>query len=81
MNGISYLNPTTAVKLADWFNIPGVFDLHTISDVPPPPGTPAKLGVSVMGLTLHDFAEIVFQNNENTIQSWHMDGSSFYVVG
>ena len=79
VNGISYVNPSTPLKLADWFNIPGVFDLHTIKDVPPPP--PAKLGTSVIGFTLHDYAEIVFQNNENHIQSWHMDGSSFYFVG
>ncbi|KAJ1436516.1 Multicopper oxidase, type 1 [Sesbania bispinosa] len=81
VNGISYINPSTPLKLADWFNIPGVFNLNTIQDVPPPPGTPVKLGTSVIGLTLHDFTEIIFQNNENTIQSWHMDGSSFYVVG
>ncbi|XLU41649.1 hypothetical protein S245_036463, partial [Arachis hypogaea] len=81
VNRISHINPLTALKLADWFNIPGVFNLNTISDVPPPAGTPAKLGTSVVGLTLHDFVEIIFQNNEDTIQSWHMDGSSFYAVG
>jgi len=81
VNGISHVNPNTPLKLADRFNIPGVFDLHTIKDVPPSSPTLAKLGTSVIGFTLHDFAEIVFQNNENYIQSWHMDGSSFYVVG
>ncbi|CAJ1942717.1 unnamed protein product [Sphenostylis stenocarpa] len=81
VNGISHINPNTPLKLADWFNIPGVFNLNTIKDVPPPPGTLAKLGTSVIGFALHDFAEIIFQNNENYIQSWHMDGSSFYVVG
>lgn len=81
VNGISHINPSTPLKLADWFNIPGVFSLNTIKDLPPPPGTPVKLGTSIIGLTLHDFAEIIFQNNEETIQSWHMDGSSFYVVG
>lgn len=81
VNGISHINPNTPLKLADWFNIPGVFDLNTIKDVPSPQGTPAKLGTSVIGFTFHDFAEIIFQNNENYIQSWHMDGSSFYVVG
>ncbi|KAK7251091.1 hypothetical protein RIF29_33994 [Crotalaria pallida] len=81
VNGISHINPNTALKLADWFNIPGVFDFSTIRDFPPPAGTPAKLGTSVFAITLHDFVEIVFQNNENSVQSWHMDGSSFYVVG
>ncbi|XP_014509508.1 L-ascorbate oxidase homolog [Vigna radiata var. radiata] len=81
VNGISHVNPNTPLKLADWYNIPGVFDLNTIKDVPPPEGTLPKLGTSVIGFTLHDFVEIVFQNNENYIQSWHMDGSSFYAVG
>ena len=79
VNGISYVDPTTPLKLADWFNIPGVFNLNTIKDVPT--SRPAVLGVSVFGITLHDFVEIVFQNTEDTIQSWHLDGSSFYVVG
>ncbi|XP_044470646.1 L-ascorbate oxidase homolog [Mangifera indica] len=80
VNGISYVDPSTPLKLADWFNIPGVFDLNTIKDKPTQ-GAPAKPGVSVIGLTLHDFVEIVFQNNKTTVQSWHLDGSSFYVVG
>ncbi|XP_054823980.1 uncharacterized protein LOC129321978 [Prosopis cineraria] len=58
------------------------FNLKTIKNNPPPPGTPAKLGVSVVvGLALQDFVEIIFLNNETTVQPWHMDGSSFYVVG
>ncbi|KAI4314927.1 hypothetical protein L6164_027787 [Bauhinia variegata] len=81
VNGISYLNQGTPLKLADWFNIPGVFDFNTIKDSPPPSGTPAKLGASVITITLHDFVEIIFQNDEPSVQSWHMDGSSFYVVG
>ncbi|MBA0592077.1 L-ascorbate oxidase homolog [Gossypium raimondii] len=79
VNGISYVDPTTPLKLADWFNIPGVFSLNNIKDLPT--SRPPALGVSVFGLTLHDFVEIVFQNTEPTIQSWHLDGSSFYVVG
>ncbi|XWS29372.1 hypothetical protein CRYUN_Cryun24cG0023900 [Craigia yunnanensis] len=79
VNGISYVDPTTPLKLADWFNIPGVFKLNSTKDFPT--SGPAVLGVSVLGITLHDFVEIVFQNTEATIQSWHLDGSSFYVAG
>ncbi|KAJ0040819.1 hypothetical protein Pint_28127 [Pistacia integerrima] len=80
VNGISYVDPSTPLKLADWYNISGVFDLKTIKDKPTH-GALAKPGVSVIGLTLHDYVEIVFQNNDTTVQSWHLDGSSFYVVG
>ena len=65
VNDISYVNPETPLKLADWFNIPGVFNLNTIKNTPPSHGTPAKFGVSVAGFTLHDFVEIIFQNIEN----------------
>uniref|UniRef100_A0A7N0ZT51 L-ascorbate oxidase n=1 Tax=Kalanchoe fedtschenkoi TaxID=63787 RepID=A0A7N0ZT51_KALFE len=80
VNGISYVNPTTPLKLADWFNISGVFDLNTFKDKPSAT-SPAVFGTSVVGTTLHDFVEIIFQNNEKTIQSWHLDGSSFFAVG
>ncbi|KAL2906163.1 L-ascorbate oxidase-like protein [Bienertia sinuspersici] len=79
VNNISYLNPTTPLKLADYYNIPGVFDLTTSRDKPTP--GPMVQGTSVYGLALHDFVEIIFQNNEATTQSWHLDGYNFFVVG
>lgn len=79
VNKISYVDPETPLKLADWLNIPGVFNLDTIKDTPTP--GPAVFGASVVGTTLHDFVEIVFQNTEPMLQSWHLDGYSFYVVG
>lgn len=79
INRISYVDPTTPLKLADWFNIPSVFGFNTIKERPS--NVIAKFGTSIIGTILHDFVEIVFQNNENTIQSWHFDGYSFYIVG
>lgn len=79
VNGISYVDPKTPLKLADWFKIPGVFDLNTFKDNPTP--GPVKLGTSVANFTLDDFIEVVFQNTENAMQSWHLDGNSFFVVG
>ncbi|KAK3003825.1 hypothetical protein RJ639_018104 [Escallonia herrerae] len=79
VNQVSYVDPGTPLKLADYLNIPGVFNLNTIKDMPTP--SPATLGVSVIGITLHDFVEIIFQNTENTIQSWHLDGCDFWTVG
>ncbi|XP_059641158.1 L-ascorbate oxidase homolog [Cornus florida] len=79
VNSVSYINPSTPLKLADYFNIPGIFNLNTIKDTPTP--GPIVLGTSVIDTTLHDFTEIVFQNNENTIQSWHLDGYDFWQIG
>lgn len=79
VNRVSYVNPTTPLKLADWFNIPGVFNFKTILNIPTP--GPSILGTSVFDVALHEYVEFVFQNNETSIQSWHLDGTSAYVVG
>ncbi|XP_073121131.1 L-ascorbate oxidase homolog isoform X1 [Henckelia pumila] len=79
VNGVSYINADTPLKLADHFNIPGVFSLNSIPSSPSSSG--AYLSTSVIGTSLHEFIEVVFQNNENTMQSWHLDGYDFWVVG
>lgn len=79
VNKVSYINPDTPLKLADYFNISGVFNLNTIKDKPR--SGPAVLGTSVLDFTLHNFVEVIFQNPENTLQSWHMDGNDFWTVG
>lgn len=80
VNGVSYKNPDTPLKLADHFNIPGVFDLNSIQSSPSG-STGANLAASVIPTSLHDFIEVVFQNKENSLQSWHLDGYDFWVVG
>lgn len=79
VNQVSYVNPTTPLKMADFYNISGVFSDNSIKDTPP--SFAPVYGVSVLTCTLHDYLEIIFQNNENTIQSWHLDGSDFWTVG
>lgn len=79
VNKVSYVNPDTPLKLADYYNIPGVFSLNSIPDLPPP--GPAVLGTSVINNTLHDYVEIIFQNTEPTMQAWHLDGNDFWPVG
>ncbi|XP_028755243.1 L-ascorbate oxidase homolog [Neltuma alba] len=80
VNGVSYVEPDTPLKLADYFNIPGVFSVGSIPSYPTGGGN-AYLQTSVLGANYHEFAEIVFQNWENSVQSWHIDGYSFFVVG
>lgn len=79
VNGVSYVNSDTPLKLADHFNIPGVFSLNSIQTAPS--GSGSNMVTSVMGASLHEFLEIVFQNNEDNMQSWHLDGYDFWVVG
>ncbi|XP_074295406.1 L-ascorbate oxidase homolog [Silene latifolia] len=79
VNRVSFIYPDTPLKLADYFNIPGVFSLNSVQSSPSE-GSP-YLATSVLGTSLHDFIEVVFQNDENVLQSWHLDGYDFWVVG
>ncbi|XP_052206093.1 L-ascorbate oxidase homolog [Diospyros lotus] len=79
VNRVSYINADTPPKLADYFNIPGVFSTDSIQNSPSE--GPAILATAVVPVSLHEFIEVVFQNNENTLQSWHLDGYDFWVVG
>lgn len=78
VNQVSYVNPDTPLKLADYFNIPGIFDNKLQIN---PSSGPASIATSVVQTSLHDFIEVVFQNSENTMQSWHLDGYDFWVIG
>lgn len=79
VNGVSFVVPDTPLKLADNFNLGGVF---TWDSIPTDPNSASNvLGTSALRFNLHDFIEIVFQNSESTMQSWHLDGYDFWVVG
>ncbi|KAL6209179.1 hypothetical protein ACLB2K_020122 [Fragaria x ananassa] len=80
MNGVSFIPADTPLKLADYFKIDGVFKVGSIQDNP----TGQKslyLDTAVMGADFRAFVEIVFENPENIVQSWHLDGYYFWVVG
>ena len=76
---MSFRPADTPLKLADYFKIDGVFRVGSIPDQPS--GKKMSLDTSVMGADFRAFVEIVFENRENIIQSWHLDGYSFWVVG
>ncbi|KAH9622586.1 hypothetical protein KSS87_001773, partial [Heliosperma pusillum] len=79
INSVSFIPADTPLKLADYFNIGGVFRVGSIS------GSPYGGGIyqdtAVMGADYRSFVEIVFENPEDIIQSYHLDGYSFFVVG
>ncbi|KAI6697528.1 hypothetical protein NL676_017647 [Syzygium grande] len=79
VNSVSFVPADTPLKLADYFNIPGVFALGSVSDSPT--GGAAYLQTSVMAADFRGYVEIVFENVEDTVQSWHIDGHNFFVVG
>ncbi|KAL5578825.1 hypothetical protein UlMin_011267 [Ulmus minor] len=79
VNSVSYVAPDTPLKLADYFKISGVFNPGSIPTYPT--GGGAYLQTSVLNTNYREFIEIVFQNWENELQSWHINGYSFFVVG
>ncbi|XP_020600115.1 monocopper oxidase-like protein SKU5 [Phalaenopsis equestris] len=78
LNGISYLPPETPLRLADQYEKKGIYKLNFPTK--PLPGPP-KIATSIINGTYRGFMEIVFQNNESRVQSYHLDGYAFFVVG
>ncbi|KAL8170247.1 hypothetical protein V2J09_022051 [Rumex salicifolius] len=78
LNGISYFTPSTPLTLAQQFDVLGVYKV----DFPNRPmNRPAKLDTSLINGTFKGFIEIIFQNNDTVVKSYHLDGYAFFVVG
>lgn len=78
LSGISFVNPSTPIRLADAYNVKGVYKLDFPSE--PLTGTP-KMSTSIINGTYRGFMEIILQNNDTKVQSYHLDGYAFFVVG
>ncbi|KAK4772091.1 hypothetical protein SAY86_013866 [Trapa natans] len=81
VNGVSFVPAAdnTPLKIADYFGIPGIFRVGSIPDSPS--SRQLVLDTAVMGADYRTFVEIVFENLESIVQSWHLDGYNFWVVG
>ncbi|CAI0404450.1 unnamed protein product [Linum tenue] len=78
LNGISFRNPDTPIRLADVHKVKGAYKLDFPSQ---PMNRPPVVDTSVLNATYKGFVEIILQNNDTRLQSFHMDGYSFFVVG
>ncbi|KAI9076652.1 hypothetical protein K1719_041417 [Acacia pycnantha] len=78
LNGISFVNPATPIRLADWFKVKGTYKL----DFPAKPitGQP-RAETSIINGTFRGFMEIILQNNDTKMHTYHLDGYAFFVVG
>ncbi|CAN6914672.1 unnamed protein product [Brassica oleracea] len=79
LNGISFVHPITPVRLADRYKVKGAYKL----DFPDRPidSRPPRLDISMINATYKGFIQVVFQNNDTKMQSFHVDGYTFFVVG
>ncbi|XP_027155682.1 monocopper oxidase-like protein SKS1 [Coffea eugenioides] len=80
VNNVSYLTPDTPLKLADYaLNGSGVYSLDKYPANYTFPLT--VKGTFVVSGIHKAYAEIVFVNNHEAIDSWHLDGFGFWAVG
>ncbi|XP_004515738.1 monocopper oxidase-like protein SKU5 [Cicer arietinum] len=78
LSGISYKNPATPIRLADQFKLKGVYKL----DFPSNPLTgPPRVEASVINGSYRGFMEIILQNNDTKMHTYHLNGYAFFVVG
>ncbi|MBA0873811.1 hypothetical protein Goshw_007466 [Gossypium schwendimanii] len=81
INGASYVEPTTPLKLAEYYGVADkVFKYDTIPDDPPAEITKVTMEPVVLNLTHRNFMEIIFENRETAIQSYHLCGYAFFAV-
>lgn len=78
LNGLSYFAPSTPLKLAQQYNVSGVYKLDFPSR---PMNRPSRLDTSLINATYKGFVEIILQNSGTTLQTYHLDGYAFFVVG
>lgn len=81
INGVSHTNPDTPLKYAEYFGLADkVFKYDTIADEPSAKIAEVVSQPNVLNVTFRTFVEIIFENHEKSIQSWHLDGYSFFAV-
>ncbi|KAG8054985.1 hypothetical protein GUJ93_ZPchr0001g32423 [Zizania palustris] len=82
LNGVSHVDPDTPLKLAEYFNASaGVFEYNLIGDTPPASATTVKLAPNVITTEFRTFIEVVFENPEKSIDSFHINGYAFFAAG
>ncbi|WOL04601.1 L-ascorbate oxidase [Canna indica] len=81
LNGVSHVDTATPLKLAEYYGIADkVFKYDSISD-DPESNTPVTIAPNVLSATFRDYIEIILENPERSIQSYHLDGYSFFAAG
>ncbi|RZC66680.1 hypothetical protein C5167_010370 [Papaver somniferum] len=79
VNGVSFVNGDTPLKLADYFQLQDIIAPEKFPDAPD--NRPYALGSSIIDAEYRKFIHVVFQNPRPSLQTWHMDGYNFFVVG
>ncbi|KAL2935693.1 Monocopper oxidase-like protein SKU5, partial [Bienertia sinuspersici] len=78
LNGLSYFTPSTPLTLAQLYKLSGVYKLDFPSR---PMNRHSRLDTSLINATYKSFVEIILQNTGTIVQTYHLDGHAFFVVG
>ncbi|XP_010534841.1 PREDICTED: L-ascorbate oxidase homolog [Tarenaya hassleriana] len=80
-NGVSHIDTETPLKLAEYFQMAEkVFKYNVIKDEPAGKITGLTVEPNVLNITFRTFVEVIFENHEKSMQSYHLDGYSFFAV-
>ena len=81
INGVSHVDNETPLKLAEYFGVADkVFKYNIISDEPPATIGDLTLAPNVINATFRTFIEIIFENPTKVVQSYNLDGYSFFLA-
>nr|GMD68802.1 L-ascorbate oxidase homolog [Ipomoea batatas] len=81
INGVSHKDPDTPLKLIEYFEMADkVFKYDLMPDEPAGDATKITVAPNVKNSTFRNFIEIIFENHEKVIQSYHINGYSFFAV-
>ncbi|PNY01739.1 L-ascorbate oxidase [Trifolium pratense] len=81
LNGVSHVDTETPLKLAEYYGVADkVFKYDTIVDNPPSVINEVTVAPNVINATFRTFIEIIFENPTKSIQSYNLDGYSFFAV-
>ncbi|XP_042042206.1 L-ascorbate oxidase homolog [Salvia splendens] len=81
VNSISHVDGETPLKLAEYFGkADQVFKYDLVKDEAEQGDHKVVVAPSVKNATFRNFVEIIFENKEKTVQTWHLDGYSFFAV-
>lgn len=81
LNGVSHVDGDTPFKLAEYYGVANkVFKYNIISDVPPADSASLTVQSNVMNITFRTFVEIIIENHGRSMQSYNLDGYSFFAV-
>ncbi|WOL16196.1 L-ascorbate oxidase [Canna indica] len=81
LNGVSHVDTETPLKLVEYFGIADKFFNYSIIGDEPTPETPMTIAPNVLNVEFRTYVEIILENPEKSVQAYHLNGYSFFLVG